>query len=169
MERAFKVISGMYKQGILTDYAICGAVALMYYTEPFATFDIDIFFIPSEKDKIIVLTPFYDYLIKKRGYKTFKEYVMIEETPLQFIPTSNELEKEAVKNAIKIKYKDIELKIVRIEYLVAIFLQVFRKKDIAKLVKIYDQVKLDKNLLRKVLKKYKLEGKLKNFKEKYYA
>ncbi len=169
MERAFKVISGMYKQGILTDYAICGAVALMYYTEPFATLDIDIFFIPSEKDKIIVLTPFYDYLIKKRGYKTFKEYVMIEETPLQFIPTSNELEKEAVKNAIKIKYKDIELKIVRIEYLVAIFLQVFRKKDIAKLVKIYDQVKLDKNLLRKVLKKYKLEGKLKNFKEKYYA
>jgi hypothetical protein len=59
-------------KGILKDYAIGGAVATIYYTEPFATKDIDIFFIPPEKDKLILLTPFYDFLLKK-GYKIYKK------------------------------------------------------------------------------------------------
>jgi hypothetical protein len=60
MDKAFKVINEMFKDGILKNYAIGGAVAVMYYTEPFDTFDLDIFFIPDEKEKIIVLTPFYN-------------------------------------------------------------------------------------------------------------
>jgi len=42
MEKAFKVISEMSKEDILADYAICGAVATIYYTEPFDTFGPDI-------------------------------------------------------------------------------------------------------------------------------
>ena len=75
----------MFRKGILKDYAICGAVATIYYTEPFDTEDIDIFFIPPEKEKIIVLTPFYDWLIEKKKYKTYKEYILIGKTPIQFI------------------------------------------------------------------------------------
>jgi len=42
MEKIFKVINEMHQKGILKDYAIGGAVATIYYTEPFATKDIDI-------------------------------------------------------------------------------------------------------------------------------
>lgn len=65
IERVFKLIDKMCREGILKDYAIGGAVATIYYTEPFSTKDIDISFIPKEKEKIILLTPFYDFLLKK--------------------------------------------------------------------------------------------------------
>ena len=45
IERVFKVVNKMYQEGILKDYAIGGAVATIYYTEPFATKDLDIFLV----------------------------------------------------------------------------------------------------------------------------
>jgi len=157
----------MYQEGILEDYAIGGAVATIYYTEPFATKDVDIFFIPPEKEKIILLTPFYDFLLKM-GYKTYKEYIMIGDTPVQFIPASTDLEKEAVKNAISVRYKDIEVKILRSEYLIAIFLKIFRPKDIEKLIKLLDQAKIDKSFLLDILKRYNMEKIYNRFIKKYY-
>lgn len=168
VERVFKVINKMYQEGTLKDYAVGGAVATIYYTEPFATKDIDIFFIPPEKDKIILLTPFYDFLLKK-GYKTYKEYIMIGEVPIQFIPTATELEKEAVEKAISVKYKNIDVKILRPEYLVAIFLDVFRAKDRDKLIKLLDQAKIDKALLKNILARHNLDKKYDDFMEKYYG
>jgi len=168
VERVFKVIKKMYQEGILKDYAVGGAVATIYYTEPFATKDIDIFFIPPEEDEIIILTPFYDFLLKK-GYKTYKEYIMIGDTPVQFIPTATLLEKEAVEKAISVKYKSVDIKILRPEYLVAIFLKVFRPKDRDKLIRLLDQVKIDKALLHDVLSRHNLDKKFNDFMEKYYG
>lgn len=169
MERAFKVINEMYKKGILNDYAIGGAVATLYYTEPFDTYDIDIFFTPLEKEKIILLTPLYDFLLKKKGYKTYKEYIMIGDTPIQFLPATSSLEKEAVENAKKVEYeKDIVLKILKPEYLIAIFLSVFRDKDKFKIMKLIEQAKIDKKLLQDILKRYNLKEKFEKFREKFY-
>lgn len=169
MERAFKVIAEMYKKGILKDYAIGGAVATLYYTEPFNTYDIDIFFTPPEEEKIILLTPFYDFLLKKKGYKTHKEYIIIGDTPIQFLPATSSLEKEAVKNAKKVEYeKDIVLKILRPEYLIAIFLSVFRDKDKFKIMKLLEQAKIDKKLLQDILKRHNLKEKFEKFREKFY-
>jgi len=168
LEEAFRVIHRMYKEGVLKDYAIGGAVATIYYTEPFDTEDIDIFFIPPEKEKIIVLTPFYDWLLRKKKYKIYKEYILIGQTPIQFIPAATELEKEGVKNAVIVSYKGIELKILRPEYLIAIFLQVYRRKDIAKLIKLFEEAKIERNLLMKILTKYGLRKKFEDFMDKYY-
>ena len=158
----------MYEEGTLKDYAVGGAVVTIYYTEPFATQDVDVFFIPSEEDKIIILTPFYDFFLKK-GYKTYKEYIMIGDTPVQFIPTATELEKEAVEKAISVKYKDVDIKILRAEYLVAIFLKVFRPKDRDKLIRLLDQVKIDKTLLNDILSRHNLDKNFDDFIEKYYG
>ncbi|MCS7231644.1 MAG: hypothetical protein RMJ67_05865 [Elusimicrobiota bacterium] len=65
IEKVFKVIFEMYKEGVLKDYAIGGATATIYYTEPFATQDVDIFFCPQEKNGIVLLTPFCEFLLKK--------------------------------------------------------------------------------------------------------
>ncbi len=167
IEKVFKVINKMYQEGLFKNYAIGGAVATIYYTEPFATKDIDIFFIPLKK-KIILLTPFYDFLLKK-GYKTYKEYIMIGDIPIQFIPASTELEKEAVKNAISVKYRNIEVKILKPEYLIAIFLKVYRPKDRDKLIRLLDQTKIDKTFLSDILRRNGLDKKFDEFMERYYG
>ncbi len=167
IEKVFKVINKMYQEGVLKNYAIGGAVATIYYTEPFATKDIDIFFIPPEKEGLISLTPFYDFLLKK-GYNTYKEYIIIGETPVHFIPAATDLEKEAVENAISVKYKNIEVKILKPEYLIAIFLRVHRPKDKYKLVRLLDQTKIDKTFLKDILQRYRLDKKFNEFVKKYY-
>jgi hypothetical protein len=167
IEKVFNLINKMYQENILKNYAIGGALATIYYTEPFATRDIDIFFIPPEKEKIILLTPFYDFLLKK-GYKTYREYIMVEDTPVQFIPATTELEKEAVKNAVEVKYRNIAVKILTPEYLIAIFLKVYRPKDRDKLIKLLDQAKINRNFLKDILKRHNLGKKFDEFMRKYY-
>lgn len=167
IERLFKLIDKMCQEGILKDYAIGGAVATIYYTEPFSTQDVDIFFIPPVKEKIIILTPFYDFLLKK-GYKTHKEYIIIGDIPVQFIPSSTDLEKEAVKDAISVKYKNINIKIMKPEYLIAVFLKVYRPKDKDKLIKLLDQTKVNKTFLTDILLRYGLDKKFDEFVKKYY-
>jgi hypothetical protein len=73
MEKALRVISRMHKEGVLKEYAIGGAIATIYYTELFATNDVDI---------------------------------LIDETPIQFLPAATELEKEAVQHAVAVAYKN---------------------------------------------------------------
>ena len=158
----------MHRKGILTDYAIGGAVATIYYTEPFATRDIDIFFVAAAKGKLISLTPFYDFLVKK-GYKTREEYIMIGDTPIQFIPAASELEKEAVENAISVKYRNRRVRILRPEYLVAIFLKVYRPKDRDKLIRLEAQAKLDRAYLLDILGRHRLRHKYDDFVTKYHA
>ena len=167
LKRVFKIINRMSQKGILKNYAIGGAIATIYYTEPFATKDIDIFFIPPEREGLILLTPFYDFLLKK-GYRTYKEYIMIGDTPIQFIPASTELEKEAVENAILVKYRNIGVRVLRPEYLVAIFLRVYRPKDRDKLIRLLDQAKINKTVLRNVLTRHNLDKKFDDFMKKYY-
>lgn len=162
MDKALKVISRLHKEGVLEEYAIGGAIATIYYTEPFATFDVDIFFIPPEEQGILVLTPFYDYLNKK-GYKTHKEYILIGETPIQFIPAATALEKEAVQNAVVVSYKNVKVNILRPEYLIAIFLSVYRLKDREKIVKLIEQTKIDRKLLTEILLRHGLKEKFENF------
>lgn len=162
MDKAFRVISRLHKEGVLEEYAIGGAIATIYYTEPFATYDVDIFFIPPEEQGLIVLTPFYDALTQQ-GYKSYKEYIMIGETPIQFIPAATELEKEAVRHAVPVKYKNIKINILRPEYLIAIFLRVFRLKDREKIVRLLEQTKIDEKLLSDILTRHGLKEKFETF------
>jgi hypothetical protein len=94
---------------------------------------------------------------------------MIGDIPIQFIPAATVLEKEAVEKAISVKYKNIGVKILRPEYLVAIFLEVFRAKDRNKLIKLLDQAKIDKTLLMDILARHNLDKKFDDFMEKYYG
>lgn len=93
MKKALKVINDLEKNGIIESYALGGATALLFYTEPSLTFDVDIFvFLPSGADskKLIDLSPLYVALASK-GYRAEKEHVLIEGIPFQFIPVYNAL------------------------------------------------------------------------------
>jgi len=167
VEKTLKVIGGLKNKKVILDYAIGGGIAVLYYVEPLLTYDLDIFFIPIE-NSIDVLTPIYRYL-KEKGFKAKKEHVLIEGVPVQFIPVYNDLVKEAVQYSVEVKYGRIRTRVLGLEYLIAVMLQTYRSKDRERLVKVFEEAKIDSKLLKKILKKYGLYDKYVRFKEMYFG
>jgi hypothetical protein len=163
VEKTLKIIKELKEKKILNDFSIGGGIAALYYIEPLLTYDLDIFFIPME-DKIDVLTPIYGYL-KEKGFKAKKEHVMIEGIPVQFIPVYNDLVKEAVQYSVEAKYGRIKTRVLGLEYLIAVMLQTGRPKDRERLVKVFEEAKIELKLLKKILKKHGLYDKYVQFKE----
>jgi uncharacterized protein (UPF0297 family) len=159
MERALRVIEEMTRGGIIKAYAIGGGVAATYYIEPVLTYDLDIFFTPA-KEGLDVLAPIYEYA-KERGYVNQAEAILIEGFPVQFIPAYNDLVREAVADAATLRYRDVEAKVVRVEYLAAIALQTGRAKDRERVIRLLEEATIERVLLDKILEKHELAEKLK--------
>lgn len=161
MEKAIKIINEIERNGLIRKYAIGGGIATIFYVEPILTYDLDVFIIPSEKGKeknLILLSPIFDYL-KDRGYSWHGEHIIIEGIPVQFIPV-DKLEEEAVRNAKEIEYKGVKTNIIAPEYLISILLRAGRKKDIEKMEKLLEQVRIDMKKLRDILHRFSLNKKL---------
>lgn len=167
MEKTLKVIKELKENELIKDYAIGGGIAALYYVEPLLTYDLDILFIPVA-ESLDVLDPIYIYL-KKKGYKTHKEHMIIEGVPVQFIPDYNELVKEAIGNSVEAKYGRIKTKVIGVEYLIAIMFQTFRPKDRERIIKIIEEAEIDLKFLEKILKKYNLHEKFRKFRGMYYG
>jgi hypothetical protein len=163
MDKAIKVINEMQSKGIVKKYAVGGAVAAIFYVEPILTYDLDVFFVPSEKNEsLLALSPVYDYLTGK-GYKMEKEHIIIEGIPVQFLPIYNELIEEAVDNAAQLKYRDTIVNILSQEYLIAIMIQTFRPKDKERIIKFLNEGNFDETHLEKILEKHGLKTKFELF------
>ncbi len=160
MEKTLAVINQLKEQGVINDYAVCGGMAAMFYMEPVLTYDLDIFCVLAGEEKgLNILAPIYKWA-DRAGYKTFKEHLLIEGLPVQFLPVYNDLVKESVENAVEKKIGLVKTRVVAPEYLVAIMLQTSRKKDAINAGKMLGEAKLNKRALLKILKKHGLLAKL---------
>lgn len=163
MDKAIKVINEMQAIGIVKKYAVGGAVAAIFYVEPLLTYDLDVFFIPSEEiEGLLALSSVYNYL-KAKGYKAEKEHIIIEGIPVQFLPVYNELIEEAVDNAVQLNYKDAIVNVLTQEYLLAIMVQTFRPKDKERIIKFLNEGNVDQDHLEKILEKHHLKTKFEIF------
>ncbi len=163
MKKTLQVINQLEKDGIIQGYAMGGATALLFYTEPALTFDVDIFvFLPPTKatSALIDIAPLYKHLGSK-GYRAEKEHVMIEGIPVQFLPVYNPLIEEAVKHASLKKYEGVGIKVVELEYLMAIMIDTNRSKDRERIRKLLDEARFDHAKLDSILKCYSLNKKWK--------
>ena|SRR3989338_1329026 len=167
MKETLKVLNSLKDRALIDDYAIGGGIAAIFYTEPIFTYDLDIFVIvrPEPKGEIISLVSIYDYLVSK-GYTWKGEHIVIEGLPVQFIPAESGIEKEAVDNARDVNYSGVKTRILSAEYLIAIALKVGRRKDFEKVTRLFDQSKIDKSALEKILKKHNLLAKFKKWEGK---
>lgn len=157
MEKAIKIINEMQALGIIKKYAVGGAIAAMFYTEPLLTYDLDIFFAPSEEsENLLALSPVYEYL-KGKGYKPEQEHIIIEGIPVQFLPLYNDLVKDAVDNAVQVEYKDTTVNVLKLEYLVAIMIQTSRPKDKQRIIKFLDEANINETDLERILDKHNLK------------
>jgi hypothetical protein len=158
MEKALRVIEEMACLGIIKAYAIGGGIAATYYIEPVLTYDLDIFFIPP-REGLDELAPIYEFA-RSRGYVDQAEALLIEGFPVQFIPAYNDLVREAVAEAATLKYRDVEAKVVKAEYLVAIALQTGRAKDRERVARLLEADVIDRALLARILETHGLKGRL---------
>jgi len=139
---ALKAINELKELGIIQDYSIGGAYAVGFYLEPILTFDLDIFVLMDSDDEFHRL---YSYF-RERQLKIENIYVIIDELPVQFLPTYiGPLFREAVLAARRVEMEGVETKVLGPEHLVACLLLAYRPKDkaiIPRLLELSDMEKL---------------------------
>lgn len=98
MKATLDAVNQMQAAGIIGKYAIGGAVGATFFLEPAATLDVDIFVaLPTAADGLLVsLAPY----LRTHGGTLQGEYIVIGGWPVQFIPSKDELEREAVEESI---------------------------------------------------------------------
>ena len=140
--------------GLIQDYALGGALAAIYYTEPFTTYDADIIFIASDKTLSAGIPAIYSHL-QSKGWRVEGEHLLVKDFPVQFLAASG-LTQEAVRNAQPIEYEAVPAKVFRPEYIIAIAASVGRHKDLARIVQLMDQAEIDKTALDDILRRHSL-------------
>jgi len=168
MKETLEVINRMQSDGVISKYAIGGAVGATLYLEPSATLDIDVFaMLPKEsKSALVSLSPIYKYLTAL-GCTVDREYVVIGTWPVQFLIPSDALVEEAVAEAIQVDIEGVPTWIMTAEHLVAIALQTGRAKDHARILQFLEQKAIDSNKLERVLEHHSLISKWKQFQKRY--
>jgi hypothetical protein len=165
VKQTIEVLNDLQRADVFTNYAIGGAIGAIFYTEPFLTFDLDVFVVlPQTKGGILTLAPIYDAL-RDRGYTEEKETVVIEGVPVQFLPAYNALVDEALNQAQETDYDGVATRILRAEDLIAICLQTGRDKDRERVRIFREQAQLDADLLASILRRHQLEERWKQWTE----
>jgi hypothetical protein len=141
--------------GLIKDYALGGALAAIYYTEPFTTYDADIIFVPSDTTLSAGMPAIYSHL-QSTGWRVEREHLLIKDFPVQFLAASG-LTEEAVREAKPIQFEGVPAKVFRPEYIIAIAASVGRHKDFARVEQLMSQANIDKALLDDILRRYNLK------------
>ena len=114
--------------GLIKDYALGGALAAIYYTEPFTTYDAYIMFIPTDQTLTAWIPTIYSHL-QSKGWRIEREHLIFEDFPVQFRAATG-LTEEAVRKAMQIEYEGVPAKVFRPEYIIAIAASIGRHKDL---------------------------------------
>src|SRR5260221_12077073 len=70
--------------GLIEDYALGGALAAIYYVEPFTTYDADIIFVTKDKTLSAGIPAIYSHL-QSKGWRVEHEHLLVNDFPVQFV------------------------------------------------------------------------------------
>jgi hypothetical protein len=155
---ALAVLNEMKSAAVLEEYAVAGAMAIVFWTEPVPTYDLDVLvWLPPSSSPVVTLGV-YTWL-GARGYRAEAEHVVIEGLPVQFLPAHNALADEALRTAASLDYEGIPVRVVRPEYLIALYLEpgtrTPRRRERAALLA--ESPRVDQQRLGELLERYGLE------------
>ena len=164
LREVLDAVRRLESDGIVARYAIGGAVGATIYLEPSATFDVDIFVVfKGEHDaNPITLAPIYAYL-RAHGAVIEGEHIRIGEWPVQFLPASNELLKEAMNEAVDVVVDGIATRVFSAEHLAAIALQTGRAKDKSRVLQFVESGVIDSVRFASIVSRHGLDAKWERF------
>src|SRR5258708_6621097 len=122
MKKTLAILEQLYATGVIGAYAIGEAVGAAFYLEPVATLDIDVFVLFEPAPLILTLTPIYE-ACAKLGYSAEGDAIQIEGWPVQFLPASQPLVAEAVREAVTREADGLTTRVMAAQHLMAIALQ----------------------------------------------
>ena len=170
MQKTLEILNEMVAAGVVERYAIGGAVAAYNYIEPGLTEDLDILVsfetIPgTAKSGLTLLTPILSFLAQ-RGYTEFRDAgVVVEGWPVQFIPVANDLDEEALDQALDIDFvadpdeQVVPTRVLRAEHIIATALRLGRPKDHMRMAAFVESRAYDSDVLDDVLTRHGLKEK----------
>ena len=94
-----------------------------------------------------------------RGYLTDAEHIIGEGVPVRFLPAHDELADEAIMTAATLAYEGIPVRVVRPEYLIALYLEPSARtaKRRERAAALMEAGATDQKLLRDLLDRFELE------------
>lgn len=160
IEKTIAVINQMTADGVIENYALGGATAVIFYTEPIATEDLDIFVhIHPGGNPFMEFQPIFDFL-KERGYGMKGEHHYVEGFPVQFLPTGKKLIDEAINEANEFELGGgTVVRVMSPEYLVAIMLDTGRLKDYLRIGVFLQHEVVNSKELQRILNEHNLAQK----------
>jgi hypothetical protein len=120
----FSAINRLRGSGVVAEYAVGGATAVLFYAEPARTYDLDEFVIvrPEDERGLAPLAGIYEWA-RSQGYEAEAEHILIDGVPVQFLPAHNALVEESVREARELVYGTVTVRVVGPEHLVALAVQ----------------------------------------------
>lgn len=152
------VLEDMRDTGIISDYAVGGAVAAILHYEPISTVDLDIFFFLKEAPTglILSLEKIYEYA-RQNNFTFDADFINIHGWLVQFVEASNTpLWREAVETAKAVMVDNRAVKVIDPEHLAAMWIFAGRKKDIRKIEMFEEGGIMDSKILYNVLLRFDL-------------
>ena len=157
LKKTLIVLNKLQTEGLWQQYAIGGAVAALFYIEPFQTEDLDILILltPAESASLAPLSRIFEYL-RHEGFAESGPFVMIHGVPVQFLIAYSPLVEEAVRQSKEVLYEDVPTRVLLPEHLSAIMVETGRAKDRARFDLMRQQAELDCEKLRLIATQFGL-------------
>jgi hypothetical protein len=160
--KALQVVNQLRADGVISKFAVGGAVGAIFYVEPTQTQDIDIFILldPEHRSGLVEISPIVRRL-KELGYSFWQDdKLVVEKWPIQFIPASKPVEIEAIENAMEVTVTEgVTTFVPPAEYLMAIAIDLGRPKDVLRLYQFQAEKVYDPDRLEAVLDRHGLRAK----------
>lgn len=145
IKRTIATINQMQADGIITGYAVGGAVGAASYVEPSHTEDINVSIQldPTPGNLFVSVEPVFAYL-EARGCLVDREgYCEINGWKVQFLPADKPLVREALDESVESDLDGVPMRVFTAEHLAALALQLGRSKDKLRLQQFRESGKLD--------------------------
>lgn len=155
---AIAAIEDMKRDGVIDEYAVGGAMAVTFWSEPTTTYDLDVFVTIQSGGLLVSLQPIYAWAAS-RGFRCSQEHIEIEGLPVQMLPAPNALAEEAINTAAELDYAGQSVRVIRPEYLVAMWSEGSARsaKRMARAAALMEDVEMDRALLDELKRRYKLK------------
>jgi hypothetical protein len=160
------LLNDMRAAGVITSYALFGAVAQMRYTEPVATLDADVLVAVPAPDRLDVLASVYQFCADS-GYRSEGEAVRVGAWPVQFVPVFSPLTREAVEQAETADFEGIELRVVRADHLAVIALSVGRAKDFTRILALLESESVSREQIAALAERHGLADAWRRFEARF--
>jgi len=166
MKEVAELLNAMRAAGVISEYALFGAIAQMRYTEPVATLDADVLVAMPSSEGLDVLRPIYEFCAH-RGYRPEGEAVRVGAWPVQFIPAFSPLTQEALEQAATADFEGVSLRVVGADYLAVIALSVGRAKDQARILGLLESASVGREQVARLAARHGLTEAWRRFESRF--